>query len=127
MDSGFRRNDGKVTDEAAVVSGGRRPLPKAVPYLIAAAIGVLLAYLVVVIFIFPTDPDLVTPEVPTVVGETFDGASTKLANAGFLATQGEVRQVKSGAPGTVLKQVPAGGTRQRAGSKVLLHTIAPSK
>ena len=116
-----------MTDSAPVVSGRRRPLPKAVPYLIAAATGILLAYLVVVIFIFPVDPDVVTPEVPMVVGETFDAASTKLANAGFLATQGEVRKVKAGAPGTVLEQVPAGGTRQKVGSKIVLHTIAPSK
>jgi beta-lactam-binding protein with PASTA domain len=104
-----------------------RSVKTALPYIVAAAIGVLIAYLVVVVYVFPVDPDVVTPAVPSVVGETFEAASTKLANAGFLAAQGDVRKSSTGVPGTVLEQSPAGGTRLKVGSKVLLHTIAPSK
>ena len=100
---------------------------KVLPWLTAAAIGMLLAYMVVVLYVFPIDPDLVTPEVPAVVGDTFEAASSKLAGAGFMATRGDVRKSKSGAPGTVLEQDPAGGTRHKVGSKVILHTVAPPK
>jgi beta-lactam-binding protein with PASTA domain len=99
----------------------------ALPYVVAAAAGALAAYLIVVLYVFPTDPDLVTPVVPSVVGEPFEAAATKLSNAGFLATQGEARPSKAGRVGTVLEQVPAAGTRSKVGSKVVLHTVAPSK
>jgi beta-lactam-binding protein with PASTA domain len=93
----------------------------------AAASGVLIAYLLVVYYVFPVDPDVVTPAVPEVVGVKFDEAERKLLEAGFAVTRGEVRNVKGMAAGVVVEQIPRGGTRQPAGTKVTLHMNASSR
>ena len=96
----------------------------AAPYIVATLLGVVIAYLVVVLYIFPVDPDTATPEVPSVVGVSFEEAEKTLTDAGFVAVRGEIRagSAKGDTVARVLEQVPSAGTRQQVGSKVTLHT-----
>jgi eukaryotic-like serine/threonine-protein kinase len=94
---------------------------RALPYLIAAAGGFLIAYLIVAFVIFPADiiPD--DAVVPNVVNMAYDDASRTLAKAGFKAERGESR-FHASAPGrTVLQQEPAAGSREKTGTVVVLH------
>ena len=100
---------------------------RAAPFIGAAAAGVVLAYLVVVFLVFPVDRDIAAPLVPSVIGDTFDAAERKLMELGLVAERGDARAMKGSAAGVVLEQVPAAGTRQRAGSRIVLHVTASSK
>jgi beta-lactam-binding protein with PASTA domain len=100
-------------------SGGL--LRSSLPFMLAVVIGVFIAWLVVVLYIFPVDPDVATPVVPSVVGDAFDEAEQKLTSAGFVAERGDVRDVKGTDTGKVIEQVPGAGTRQAAGSRIILH------
>ncbi len=94
---------------------------RALPYLIAATAGFLIAYLIVAFVIFPADiiPD--DAVVPNVVNTSFDDASRALAQAGFKAERGESR-FHATAPGrTVLQQEPPAGSREKRGTVITLH------
>jgi serine/threonine-protein kinase len=94
---------------------------RALPYLIAAAGGFLIAYLIVAFVIFPADiiPD--DAVVPNVVNTSLDDATRTLARAGFKAERGESR-FHATAPGrTVLQQEPPAGSREKRGTSVTLH------
>jgi len=94
---------------------------RALPYLIAATTGFLIAYMVVAFVIFPADiiPD--DAVVPSVVNLSFDDATRTLARAGFKTQRGESR-FHASAPGrTVLQQEPPAGSREKTGTVITLH------
>jgi serine/threonine-protein kinase len=94
---------------------------RALPYLIAATSGFLIAYMIVAFVIFPADiiPD--DAVVPSVVNLSFDDATRTLARAGFKAQRGESR-FHASAPGrTVLQQEPPAGSREKTGTVITLH------
>ena len=94
------------------------------PYMIAAAAGFLLAYLVVFLFVFP---DRVVPDdgsVPGVVGLDYADAERRLAVAGYEADVG-LRRFNATAPqNVVLSQSPSPGTALARGMKVTLDVSA---
>src|SRR3954470_3181773 len=93
---------------------------RALPYLIAAAGGFLLAYTAVFLFAFPAQ---VLPDdgiLPNVVGKTFEDASAVLQKAGFPAQQGDSRFTKNTPPNVVLQEDPPAGSRQKRGTTVVL-------
>jgi len=94
---------------------------RALPYLIAATSGFLIAYMVVAFVIFPAD---IIPDdaiVPSVVNSSFDDATRMLSRAGFKAQRGESR-FHATAPGrTVLQQEPPAGSREKTGTMITLH------
>ena len=94
---------------------------RALPYLIAATTGFLIAYMIVAFVIFPADiiPD--DAVVPSVVNLSFDDATRTLARAGFKVQRGESR-FHASAPGrTVLQQEPPAGSREKTGTVITLH------
>ena len=94
---------------------------RALPYLIAATSGFLIAYMVVAFVIFPAD---IIPDdaiVPSVVNSSFDDATRMLSKAGFKVQRGESR-FHATAPGrTVLQQEPPAGSREKTGTMITLH------
>jgi serine/threonine-protein kinase len=105
-----------------------RALPRrALPYLIAAVGGFLLAYVAVFLFAFPAE---VLPDdgiLPKVVGKTFEDASAILQKTGFVAQQGESRYHKNIPANIVLQQDPPAGSRQKRGTSVVLALSAGQK
>jgi beta-lactam-binding protein with PASTA domain len=105
-----------------------RALPRrALPYLIAAVGGFLLAYVAVFLFAFPAE---VLPDdgiLPKVVGKTFEDASAILQKTGFVAQQGESRYHKNIPANIVLQQDPPAGSRQKRGTNVVLALSAGQK
>jgi eukaryotic-like serine/threonine-protein kinase len=105
-----------------------RALPRrALPYLIAAAGGFLIAYTAVFLFAFPAQ---VLPDdgiLPNVVAKTFEDASSILQKAGFPAQQGESRFHKSIPANIVLQEDPPAGSRQKRGTPVVLALSAGQK
>src|SRR2546423_6883958 len=105
-----------------------RALPRrALPYLIAAAGGFLIAYAVVFLLAFPAQglPD--DGILPNVVGKTFEDASAILQKAGFPAQQGDTRFTKNIAANIVLQEDPPAGSRQKRGINVVLVLSAGQK
>src|SRR3954468_18287038 len=105
-----------------------RALPRrALPYLIAAAGGFLLAYTAVFLFAFPAE---VLPDdgiLPNVVGKTYADASAILQKAGFPAQQGESRFHRTIPANVVLQEDPPAGSRQKRGTTVVLALSAGQK
>lgn len=102
-----------------------RALPKrAFPYLIVAAGGFLIAYVLLFIFAFPADvlPD--DGRTPRVVGMSFDAATAALDKAGFRTLKGQTRYHKSTAADVVLEQDPPAGSLQKRGAEVTLAVSA---
>jgi beta-lactam-binding protein with PASTA domain len=94
------------------------------PYLVAAAGGFLLAYLLVFFFVFPTSlvPD--DAKVPNVVGLLRDDAARRLRAAGFEAARGEEVFHAAAPTTTVLRQDPGPGGVEPKGTKVILDVSA---
>ncbi len=94
---------------------------RALPYLIAATGGFLIAYLVVAFVIFPAEiiPD--DAVVPSVVGDAYEDAVKTLSRAGFMGQRGESRFSPTAAARQVLQQDPPGGSREKRGTAVTLH------
>jgi len=105
-----------------------RALPRrALPYLIAAVGGFLIAYVAVFLFAFPAE---VLPDdgiLPNVVGKTFEDAAARLQKAGFPAQQGESRYHKTIPANIVLQEDPPAGSRQKRGTSVVLALSAGQK
>ena len=94
---------------------------RALPYLIAATTGFLIAYLIVAFVIFPAD---IIPDdaiVPGVVGVSYSEAVRTLSQAGFKAERGETRFHASAPTQQVLQQEPTAGSRERTGTSIKLH------
>src|SRR6476469_6902095 len=100
---------------------------RALPYLIAAVGGFLIAYVVIFFFAFPAE---VLPDdgiLPNVVGKSFEEASGLLQKAGFPAQQGEMRFHKSIPANVVLQEDPPAGSTQERGTTVVLALSAGQK
>ena len=105
-----------------------RTLPRrALPYLIAAAGGFLIAYTAVFLFAFPAE---VLPDdgiLPNVVGKTYEDAAAALQKEGFSAQQGESRFHKTIPANIVLQEDPPAGSRQKRGTSIVLALSAGQK
>src|SRR5690348_182790 len=97
---------------------------RAMPYLIAAALGFTSAYVVVAVAVFPSrgGPDDVT--VPSLTGMTIDDATKRLEKAGFRLKQGQSRPSEGAPAGTVIEQSPLGGALANPGTTVSVVTSA---
>jgi beta-lactam-binding protein with PASTA domain len=102
-------------------ASGRGRARRAIPYLIAATSGFLLAYLVVALFVFPARIIPNDKRVPNVVGMPVEDAARRLIAAGLRAKTGEERYHQSAPSGTVLSQNPAPGTVEAEGTDVVLN------
>jgi serine/threonine-protein kinase len=94
---------------------------RALPYLIAATSGFIIAYMVVAFLVFPAE---IIPDdaiVPNVVNTSYDEAARVVARAGFRAERGEQRLHATAPARTVLQQDPPGGSREKTGTVVRLH------
>jgi serine/threonine-protein kinase len=94
---------------------------RALPYLIAATSGFIIAYMVVAFVVFPAE---IIPDdaiVPSVINTAYDDASRVLSRAGFRAQRGEQRFHATAAARTVLQQEPPPGSREKTGTVVTLH------
>jgi beta-lactam-binding protein with PASTA domain len=115
-------------------AAGRFSFRPALPFVIASTTGVVLAWLLVALYVFPVDPSA-APEVPNVVGDSFEDAQLKLLQAGFTVERGGTGDTltrsqppkanaagKGNAPDKVAQQKPEAGSRQRVGTKIVLYT-----
>ncbi len=93
---------------------------RSLPYLVTAAGGFLLAYVMIAFFVFP--PQLVSTDqtVPSVVGLSFEEAADRLSNAGFPIATGESRYHGSAPPGTVLTQHPVANAIEPRGTTIMV-------
>ena len=97
---------------------------RALPYLIVAAGGFLIAYLAIFLFAFPAE---VVPDdgiLPKVVGLKFADAQADLEKAGFHAQQGDTRYSRTIREGVVLQEDPPAGSRQKRGIEIVLAVSA---
>jgi serine/threonine-protein kinase len=90
------------------------------PYLVTAAAGFALAYLVVALFIFPKQLVSSDSTVPSVIGMSYDDATRRLDDEGFRVTTGEQRYHQSAPEGSVLEQSPPAGSREPRGTTIAL-------
>jgi eukaryotic-like serine/threonine-protein kinase len=97
---------------------------RSLPYAIAIIGGLLLAYLVVAFFIFPSGVIPRDIKVPNVTGLSFDDASRRLAERGLRGMKGEERFHGASPKGTVLEQSPSAGSRDVEGASVTLVVSA---
>ena len=90
------------------------------PYVISAAAGFLLAYLIVAFFVFPSGivPD--EQRVPNVVGMALEDAQTTLGRAGFKGAIGEQRFNATAPPNVVLQQTPPAEAIEAEGTTITL-------
>lgn len=93
---------------------------RAIPFLVLALGGFILAYAVVAIFIFPSKLIATDRQVPNVMGVSFADASRKLGDAGFTPAKGESRYHSSAPAEVVLGQNPVPGSIEAQGAKVVL-------
>ena len=102
----------------------RRSLRRAMPYLIAAALGFTSAYVVIAVAVFPASsgPDDIT--VPSLTGMTVDDATKRLEKVGFTLKQGSSRPSEGAPAGTIIEQTPLGGSTSRPGATVSVVTSA---
>lgn len=94
------------------------------PYLGAVVGGFALAYLVVLVFVFPIRGQPEDAKVPNVLGLSFDDAATRLNAVGFRAQQGESRYNVGSPRNTVLSQTPGPATAAPKGSRIVLDVSA---
>jgi beta-lactam-binding protein with PASTA domain len=104
--------------------GGLVKPNRILPAVGAALAGFVVAYMVVLIFVFPIRGQPDEANVPNVLGLTFDEAATRLTAAGFRAQQGESRYNVGSPRATVLTQTPAAASSAVKGSRVLLDISA---
>jgi serine/threonine-protein kinase len=88
------------------------------PYVVTAAAGFALAYLIVALFIFPKQLVSSDTSVPSVIGMTYDEATRRLDRDGFRTNTREQRYHPSAPEGTVLEQSPPAGSREPRGATV---------
>ena len=100
------------------------PLRGVLPYAGVAAGGFGVAYLVVLLFVFPLRGQPEEAIVPNVLGLTFDVAATRLNAAGFRAEQGESRYNVGSPRSTVLSETPAPTTSAPKGTRIMLDVSA---
>lgn len=96
----------------------------AFPYLLTAAAGFLLAYLLIFLFAFPAEVIPDDAKVPNVAGLMYSDAAQRIEKAGFQAVQGESRFHARAQEGTVLQQDPPAESSQKRGIDVRLAVSA---
>lgn len=96
----------------------------AFPYLMTAASGFLLAYLLIFLFAFPAEVIPDDADVPKVVGLMYADAAQRIEKAGFHAVQGESRFHPRAQEGMVLQQDPPAESNQKRGIDVRLAVSA---
>ncbi|HUR92765.1 MAG TPA: PASTA domain-containing protein [Gemmatimonadaceae bacterium] len=97
---------------------------RAFPYLLTAAGGFLLAYLLIFFFAFPAEVIPDDADVPNVVGLMYSDGAQRIEKAGFHAVQGESRFHPRAPEGTVLQQDPPAESSQKRGIDVRLAVSA---
>ena len=102
----------------------RAAVRRLIPFLVAVAGGFLIGYLLIFLFVFPTDVVPVETKVPNVVGFNYDDAVSQLRKAGFDAAQGETRFHATTPRGTVLEQDPPNGAIVPRDTRVRLAVSA---
>lgn len=96
----------------------------AFPYLLTAAGGFLVAYLLIFLFAFPAEVIPDDAKVPNVVGLMYADAARRIEKAGFHTVQGESRFHPRAQEGTVLQQDPPAESTQKRGIDVRLAVSA---
>jgi len=99
-------------------------LRRFLPYIGAGVGGFGLAYLVVLIFVFPIHGQPDEAIVPNVLGLTFDEAATRLNAAGFRAQEGESRYNVGSPRSTVLSETPGPTSVAPKGARIVLDISA---
>jgi serine/threonine-protein kinase len=99
-------------------------LRRSLPYVGAGLGGFVLAYLIVLVFVFPVRGQPEEAPVPNVLGLTFDEAARRLTAAGFRAEQGEQRYNVGSPRSTVLTETPGPATPTPKGTRILLDISA---
>ncbi len=94
------------------------------PYVAVAAGGFALAYVFVLLVVFPVGGQPEQARVPNVLGLTFDEAATRLTAAGFRAQQGESRFNVGSPKSTVLTETPGPETSAAKGTRVVMDVSA---
>lgn len=94
------------------------------PYLVAVIGGFGLAWLLIVVFIFPPGAPPADSTIPNVIGLSFDVASQRLQQAGFKVQRGEMRFQDAAPKLSVVQMTPDQGTREPLGSEVTLDLSA---
>jgi eukaryotic-like serine/threonine-protein kinase len=94
------------------------------PYVAVAAGGFALAYVFVLLVVFPVGGQPEQARVPNVLGLTFDEAATRLTAAGFRAQQGESRFNVGSPKSTVLTETPAPESSAAKGTRVVMDVSA---
>ncbi|MBV6521334.1 MAG: Serine/threonine-protein kinase PrkC [Gemmatimonadaceae bacterium] len=89
-------------------------------YVIVAAAGFLLAYVLIAFFVFPDDGVATGVKVPVVVGMNYEDAVRRLAAIGLKGTLGESRVTSASPRSTVLAQHPAAGLDASRGTSIVL-------
>jgi eukaryotic-like serine/threonine-protein kinase len=98
----------------------RARVRRVLPYAVVAAGGFLVGYLLIFLFVFPTDVVPQETKIPNVIGLTYDDAVAELRKIGFDAQQGETRFHATTPKGTVLEQDPPPGSVEPRESRVTL-------
>ena len=93
---------------------------RAIPFMVAAAGGFLLAYLIVAFIIFPATLIPSDVKIPNVVGMRYSDASKRLRESGFAVARGESRYHADAPAGTVLGQNPVAGGVEPKGTEIVL-------
>jgi serine/threonine-protein kinase len=90
------------------------------PFVVTAASGFVIGYLIVYLFVFPTALVPSDRPVPNVVGMLDTDAQRALRDAGFLPQLGEQQVNGSVPPNTVLKQNPVATSVKPKGATVVI-------
>ena len=86
--------------------------------------GFALAYLIVLVVVFPVGGQPEDARVPNVLGLTFDEAATRLTAAGFRAQQGESRFNVGSPKSTVLTETPGPTTTVAKSTRIVMDVSA---
>jgi beta-lactam-binding protein with PASTA domain len=99
-------------------------LRRAMPYVIAAALGFTAAYVVIAVAVFPPSGGSDDITIPSVTGMTVNDATARLEKAGLKLKQGASRPSEGAPAGTIIEQTPLGGSVDRPGTVVTVVTSA---
>lgn len=97
---------------------------RAMPYLIAAALGFASAFTVVAVAVFPGGGSHDDVTVPSLTGMTVDDATRRLSKLGLRIATGGTRPSSGAPPGSIIEQSPLGGTISHTGETVTVTTSA---
>jgi serine/threonine-protein kinase len=93
---------------------------RALPFVIIALAGFFVAYMVIVLFVFPSKLITNDNKLPNVMGLRYEDAAQRLSDAGFTPAKGESRYHATAPAGMVLGQNPVPGSIQPKGARVVL-------